>query len=78
VDVNWSLLLMLAMLVCILDIHIIIILLLYVFVFFNFFFLDMVSLVLDSQDNGRRKWTPEEDIKLVQALLEHYNEGNDK
>jgi len=38
----------------------------------------MVSLVLDSQDNGRRKWTLEEDIKLVQALLEHYNEGNDK
>jgi len=38
----------------------------------------MVSPILDSQDNGRRKWTPEEDIKLVQALLEHYNEGNDK
>jgi hypothetical protein len=69
---------MLAMLVCILDFHFIIILLLYVFVFFNFFFLDMVSLVLDYQDNGRRKWTLEEDIKLVQALLEHYNEGNDK
>jgi hypothetical protein len=61
-----------------LDIPIIIILSLYVFVFFIFFFLDMVSPILDSQDNGRRKWTPEEDIKLVQALLEHYNEGNDK
>jgi hypothetical protein len=38
----------------------------------------VVSSILDSQDNGRRKWTPEKDIKLVQALLEHYNEGNDK
>ncbi|GLT54613.1 hypothetical protein SLA2020_277980 [Shorea laevis] len=38
----------------------------------------MVSSTLDSQDPGRRKWTLEEDIKLVQALLEHYNEGNDK
>jgi hypothetical protein len=46
--------------------------------FFIFFFLDMVSPILDSQDNGRRKWTPEEDIKLVQALLEHDNEGNNK
>jgi len=60
------------------DIPIIIILLLYVFMLFIFFFLDMVSPILDSQDNGRRKWTPREDIKLVQALLEHYNEGNNK
>lgn len=43
-----------------------------------FFSLDMVSPILDFQDNGRRKWTIEEEIKLVQALLEHYNEGHDK
>jgi hypothetical protein len=38
----------------------------------------MVLSTLNSQDRSRRKWTLEEDIKLVQALLEHYNEENDK
>jgi hypothetical protein len=38
----------------------------------------MNSSTLDSQDSVRRKWAPEEDIKLVQALVEHYNEGNDR
>ena len=38
----------------------------------------MASSICDSQDSNRRKWTHEEDVKLVQALLEHYNEGNDK
>ena len=38
----------------------------------------MNSLILDSQESLRRKWTHEEDIKLVQALVEHYNEGNDR
>ena len=42
------------------------------------FFLDMNSSTLDSQDSVRRKWAPEEDLKLVQALVEHYNEGNNR
>jgi hypothetical protein len=33
---------------------------------------------LNSQDFSRRKWTPKEDIKIVQALVEHYNEGSDR
>ena len=42
------------------------------------FFLDMNSSTLDSQDFVRRKWFPEEDSKLVQALVEHCNEGNNR
>ncbi|GLT77956.1 hypothetical protein SLA2020_495090 [Shorea laevis] len=38
----------------------------------------MASSIFDSQDSSRIKWTPEENVKLVQALLEHYNEGNNK
>jgi hypothetical protein len=67
---------MLAILVCIFFL-IIVVLLLSILLFFNFF-LDMNSSTLDSQDSVRRKWAPEEDIKLVQALVEHYNEGNDR
>jgi hypothetical protein len=42
------------------------------------FSLYMNSSILDSQDSVRGKWALEEDIKLVQALVEHYNEGNDR
>ena len=43
-------------------------------VFFIYFFLDMESIVLDSQDPSKQKWTPAEDIKLVEALVEYHQE----
>ncbi|KAK4558151.1 hypothetical protein RGQ29_007779 [Quercus rubra] len=40
----------------------------------------METTVLDSQDPSKQKWTPTEDIKLVEALVEyhHEKEGNPK
>ena len=39
---------------------------------------DMETTILDSQDPSKQKWTPAEDIKLVEALLKyhHEKEGN--
>uniref|UniRef100_A0A2N9H846 Myb/SANT-like domain-containing protein n=1 Tax=Fagus sylvatica TaxID=28930 RepID=A0A2N9H846_FAGSY len=34
----------------------------------------MESIALDSQDPSKRKWTPAEDIKLVEALVEYHQE----
>ncbi|XP_030941092.1 uncharacterized protein At2g29880-like [Quercus lobata] len=34
----------------------------------------METTVLDSQDPSKRKWTPAEDIKLVEALVEYHHE----
>jgi hypothetical protein len=34
----------------------------------------MESIALDSQDPSKRKWTPVEDIKLVEALVEYHQE----
>ena len=34
----------------------------------------MESIALDSQDPSKRKWTPAEDIKLVEALVEYHHE----
>jgi hypothetical protein len=48
----------------------------YVPLFFIFFRYNFI--ILDSQDFVRRKWAPEKDIKLVQTLIKHYNEGNNK
>ena len=43
-------------------------------------FLDMESNTLNSQGPFKRKWTPIEDLKLVEALVEyhHEREGNPK
>ena len=43
-----------------------------------FVFLDMDSNTLDSQGCSKWKWTPIEDLKLVEALVEyhHESEGN--
>ena len=43
-------------------------------------FLDMESNTLNSQGPSKRKWTPVEDLKLVEALVEyhHEREGNPK
>ncbi|KAK7844517.1 hypothetical protein CFP56_010829, partial [Quercus suber] len=35
---------------------------------------DMETTILDSQDPSKRKWTPAEDIKLVEALVEYHHE----
>jgi hypothetical protein len=40
--------------------------------YYFFFFLDMESIALDSQDPSKRKWTPAKDIKLVEALVEYH------
>ena len=42
------------------------------------FFFRYGFIILDSQDSVRRKQAPKEDIKLVQALIKHYNEVNDR
>ena len=45
-----------------------------------FVFLDMDSNTLDSQSRSNWKWTPIEDLKLVEVLVEyhHEREGNPK
>ena len=35
----------------------------------------METTVLDSQDPSKQKWTPTEDIKLVEALVEYHMKG---
>ena len=35
---------------------------------------EMETTVLDSQDPSKWKWTPAEDIKLVEALIENHHE----
>ena len=34
----------------------------------------METTILDPQDPFKRKWTPAEDIKLVEALVEYHHE----
>jgi hypothetical protein len=57
-----------------LSVSIFVALLVLFYYYYYYFLFNMESIALDCQDPSKRKWTPTEDIKFVEALVECHQE----